>query len=245
MIKRTFSLPMLAGTLMLSHSALAYEAGNILIRSGIVVVDPQEKSSDIQITAPGLGAVTGAKVGVDSDAQLGLSATYLVTNRIGVEVLAATPFAHNIMAAGALAGAGKLGEAKHLPPTVSVQYYFLDPASSVQPYAGLGLNYTLFFEESTTNTLTGAIGTLASLKGVSGVTATSSKLKLDDSVGVAAQLGVDYRITDNFGINAALWWIDIDTTGTITANTNLGLVKAKVDVEIDPMVYMVGAYVKF
>ncbi|MFO8140480.1 MAG: OmpW family outer membrane protein, partial [Marinobacter sp.] len=69
----------------------------------------------------------------------------------------------------------------------------------------------------------------------------SSKLDLDDSFGVAVEIGMDYMLSENFGLNAAIWWADINTDATITAYA--GDVKAaevKTEVEIDPMVYMVG-----
>ena len=63
-------------------------------------------------------------------------------------------------------------------------------------------------------------------------------------------LGFDYQITENIGINAAYWAIDIDTEAEITTtatSTALGVtpIKAKVDVDIDPSVYMVGVSYKF
>ena len=41
-----------------------------------------------------------------------------------------------------LAGVGKIGTLKHLPPTLSVQYHF--PLAGFRPYVGAGLNYTRF-----------------------------------------------------------------------------------------------------
>ena len=45
------------------------------------------------------------------------------------------------------AGVVNLGETKHLPPTLSVLYYF-DTNSAIKPYMGVGINYTIFFEDS-------------------------------------------------------------------------------------------------
>ncbi|MDR9425824.1 MAG: OmpW family outer membrane protein, partial [Marinobacter sp.] len=71
----------------------------------------------------------------------------------------------------------------------------------------------------------------------------SSELELDDSVGVAVEVGMDYMLSDNFGLNAAIWWADIDTKGQITLPD--GTKTNEFDVEIDPMVYMVGMTYKF
>ena len=236
--------------LLVTGSVTAHETGDFIFRAGPAVVEPQESSEDIRITVPALGDASGAKVGVANDTQLGLTLAYKIAPNIGIELLAATPFEHDISGSGVLAGAGKLGDIKHLPPTLSVQFYPMAANSAFQPYIGAGLNYTIFFEESTTSTLNnaGTIDALASLAGAPAGTVTSvssQDLDLDNSFGVAAQIGADYMITDRFGVNAAIWWIDIDTTATITSQTNIGTVKAKVDVEIDPYVYMLGASYKF
>lgn len=244
-MKRSLYVAVAVPMLLSAPLTQAYEGGDIILRNGLALVDPQESSSNIDITQPDLGEVAGGEVGVDKDVQIGLTATYLLTPHFGVELLAATPFSHDIHGAGALAGAGKLAETKHLPPTLSLQYYPLGGNSRFQPYVGVGVNYTMFFEEQTSSTLTNSIGALAAATGTPGVVASSTSLELDDSVGVAAQLGMDYQVTDTLGLNAGLWWIDLDTTGTIDAQTNVGEVSAEVDVEIDPLVYMIGAMVRF
>ena len=139
----------------------------------------------------------------------------MLKDNIGIELLAATPFRHDITLNGA-----KIGETKHLPPTVSLQYYPMDSSSAFQPYIGLGINYTEFFSTDTS-------GTLA-----------SSKLKLDSSWGLAGQLGVDYAINDQLLLNAAVWKMDINTDVKLDG-ANLG------ELEIDPMVYMVSVGYKF
>ena len=223
---------LVAGSLVvISSAAQSREAGDFLVRAGIAAVDPNESSANVRVGATKLD---GWKVGVDSDRQLGLTATYMLTDYIGLGVLAATPFKHDINGADALAGVGKLAEIKHLPPTLTLQFFPLSPASRVQPYVGVGVNYTFFFEEKTTPTLTGALG------------ADSSDIELDDSVGVAVEFGIDYALSDNVGLNVSLWWIDIDTEATITGyNSDGSTTVGTVDVEIDPAVYMVGLSYKF
>ena len=233
------------GALLCSPLAMAHKTGDVIVRTGVIVVDPQDSSGAIAITNPHLGAVSGSKVGVNSDTQLGLSFTYMFKPHLGVELLAATPFSHDIEAKGNLSGLGKLGSTKQLPPTLTLQYYPMNSNSAFQPYLGLGVNYTHFFDEQTTSTLTNNIGTLAQLQGVSGVTATSSDLKLDDSVGVAGEIGADYKLTDRLGLNAGVWWANIKTKATITSQTNVGTVTSKVDVTINPLVYMAGIYYRF
>ena len=55
--------------------------------------------------AAGLAAV---KVDVDDDWALGVTATYMFSNRFGIELLAATPFKHDITVDGADIDAGEI-----------------------------------------------------------------------------------------------------------------------------------------
>ena len=233
-------------------AAYAYEAGDFIVRAGAAIVDPNESSSEITIETLSLGDAAGTAVGVDSDVQLGLSFSYMLTEEFGIELLAATPFQHNIYGKGVLGGAGNLGKTKHLPPTLNFNYYPNESGSKFQPYIGIGLNYTTFFDTSANSNLNnaGTIDALANLTpnapGAGTITsANNTDIELDDSFGLAIQLGFDYQLTENIGLNAAYWRADIDTEGTITTDTNLGKVTAKVDVDIDPSVYMIGVSYKF
>jgi outer membrane protein len=222
----TASLLALAIAAPLAH---AHQAGDIIVRAGAITVDPQESSSDIWVGALGTD-VAGTKATLDSDTQLGLNFAYMLTNNIGIELLAATPFSHNVGVKGMPGGFsglnGKLGELKHLPPTLSVVYYPLDASSAFQPYVGAGINYTWFFDTK--------LSSDAEDKGFSG-------LDMKDSWGLAAQVGMDYMLTDNIMLNAQVRYIDIETTGT----THILGDKVKVDVDVDPFVYMVGLGYKF
>jgi outer membrane protein len=164
----------------------------------------------------------------------------MFTDQIALGVLGATPFKHNIEGDGSiLGGDGKLAETKQLPPTITLQYFPMPSGSKFQPYVGVGVNYTNFFEEKTTQTLTDTYATLAS-----GVDRTD--IELDDSFGLAAEIGLDYMVTDNIGVNAAIWYADIDTEATINAYAgNTKADTSTIDVDIDPWVYMVGLSYKF
>ena len=208
--------------------AHAHQAGDFILRAGAITTAPNEDSGDIKLDGTKVG---GTKATLDSDTQLGLAFAYMLTDHIGLELLAATPFQHEVGVKGLGAGLdGKLANIKQLPPTLSLQYYPMEPTSKFQPYAGIGLNYTLFFDED-----------LSSNRKAQGF----SNMKLKDSVGLAGQLGMDYMLTDNLLVNAAVWYVDIDTKATIDGPSALGVGKTKVSVDVDPWVYMVGVGYKF
>jgi outer membrane protein len=108
-------------TALASQSALAFEKGDILIRAGVASVSPDESSSNIFVG----GADLGVDLAVDSNTQLGLNFAYFFTDNMSVEVLAATPFKHdvNFGVSDPLGTGDKLGEVTHLPPTVSINYH--------------------------------------------------------------------------------------------------------------------------
>lgn len=201
--------------------ALSYETGDIVVRAGIASVRPNEDSDRLKLNGAPL-AGTGA--GTDSNEQLGLTLTYMFAPHWAVGVLAATPFEHDVNVRGLGLDAGSI---KHLPPTVTVQYFPLDSASRCQPYVGIGVNYTLFFDEEVDGDLEALFG--------------PGDLKLDNSWGFAAEAGIDYLIGDHWLLNAAVWYLDIDTEATFRFTGN----KITTGVEIDPWVYMLGVGYRF
>ena len=95
------------------------------------------------------------------------------------------------------------------------------------------MNYTVFFDEETDKELDAALGAILGAEKVD--------LQLDDSFGLAGQVGIDYPLGEHWAINAAIWYIDIDTEAKI--QTDAGNVEF--DVDIDPWVYNLGIAYKF
>ncbi len=211
-------------------SVQAHQAGDIIVRAGAVTVQTHESTSGVKGDRGTLGTLgnLGGKASINNDTQLGLNFAYMITDNWGVELLAATPFSHDVKIKGSsLAPAnGKLGSFKHLPPTLSAVYYPLDSKSAFQPYVGAGINYTTFFNES--------VSSSAKQQGF-------TSLNIKDSWGLAAQVGADYMLTDNIMINGQIRYIDIDTT----AYASHAAGRAKVNVDVKPWVYMLGLGYKF
>lgn len=211
----------------LAGAAQAHEAGDMIFRGGVATVAPDASSSELVLDG---GAIAGSEADVDDGTALGLTFVYMFTDRIGLEVLASSPFSHDISAQTGALGLGEVaaGETKHLPPTVSLQYFLTDPGSRWQPYVGAGLNYTLFFDEDVDGQLEGVLG--------------AGDLDLDASLGLAVQAGVDYMINDQWLVNLGVWWVDIDTDATFSFESGARLTT---DVEIDPWVYSLSVGYRF
>lgn len=192
---------LVAASLMAPAAAFAHQAGDILVRGGAVMVSPTTGTEDT--------------LDVQSNTQLGLTLSYMVTDNWGIELLAATPFSHSVELGGT-----EVAKVKHLPPSLMAQYYFGNAQSKVRPYIGAGVNYTFFFDEDGKGPLSG------------------TNVNADDSWGLAAQAGVDMAVTENLFVNGSVWYMDIDTDVTVNGvhvdNTN-----------IDPIGLMVGLGYRF
>jgi outer membrane protein len=211
-----------------SPVVLAHEAGDIILRVGATQVAPDDSSSVISTTST--GPLAGTSVSVDKSTQLGLNLVWMWTDSVGLEVLAATPFDHDLRVSG-LDQYGfsttDLGSAKQLPPTLSALYFFGSSSSRVRPYIGAGINYTTFFSKDFTSQAETELG--------------ANGLDLDDSWGLAGRAGIDIDLSDKWLLNASVWTIDIDTDASF--NSALGRVNASVD--IDPLVYMISLGYQF
>ena len=212
-----------------SGSALAYEAGDWVARVGLANVEPDASSSNIFVG----GGDLGFGVDVEDDTQLGLNLAYFITDKWNVELLASTPFDHDIVVNDNPLGLSELSTATQLPPTVTFNYFLASASSSFQPYIGVGVNLTVFFDEEFTDA-NEALG--------------FSDLDLDESFGVAAQIGFDYFLSDKWLLNVSVRYIDISTDATFTLNNAaLGVDNApgEVSVDIDPIVTTLSVGYRF
>src|SRR5690554_5030330 len=212
-------------------TVLAHQAGDMIVRAGVVTVTTGESTSGVIVDGT---TDLGGEATLNNNTQLGLNFAYMVTNKVAVELLGASPFEHDVAIKGTGAVDGALGKVKHLPPTLSAVYFPMDAGSAFQPYVGVGVNYTWFFNKKVTS------GAKAG-DNVAGFPLTNLKVK--NSWGWAAQVGADYMLTENIMLNGQIRYIDIDTEATVDVAG--GAAHAKVDVNIKPVVYMVGLGYKF
>lgn len=173
-------LLVVVGACLLSTGAFAQqkasrEAGDWLVRVGGTYVAPKSNNSDI--------------VDVDEAVSVTFNGTYMFTNNFGLELLAALPFEHDV---NLKADGSEVASTKQLPPTLTAQWHF-NPIGRIIPYVGAGINYTIFFDESTTGALSG------------------SSLSLDESWGLEGQLGVDWQVGSNWLLNLDIRYIQIET----------------------------------
>ena len=112
-----------------------------------------------------------------------------------------------------------LGTVTALPPTLLAQYHFTQ-FGPLKPYVGAGINYTLF--------------------GSRNLGGTDQYSVEKSSVGYAAQIGADYMLTKNWGINLDVKYIQIETDVIVNSSgASAGTLK------LSPIATSVGVTYKF
>jgi len=225
-MKKQFITLTLLSIFCVAASAADYKAGDIVVRTGATMVSPNNEHSSILLN----DADSTMTLTVDENTQLGLNLIYFYSKNIAVELLAATPFTHDVTIHDKNSvlnvDGAKLGKVTQLPPTLSVLYYF-DNESAFKPYVGGGINYTVFFDEK-----------FESAPKSLGL----SNLELDSSFGLSLQVGFDYLFDENFHVNASIRYIDIGTEATFDVG---GESIGKANIDIDPTVYSLMLGYKF
>jgi outer membrane protein len=140
-----------------------------------------------------------------------LDVTYFFTRNIAAELVLTVPQKQDVYLNG-----NKIGTFKHLPPTLLVQYHFL-PEGTFRPYVGAGLNFTRIW----------------------GTDIANNTLQLDNwSVAPALQIGMDYKLTKNWFLNA-----DIKKVW-LASNVKAGGVNVS-KVNLDPWLFSMGVGYRF
>lgn len=203
-MKKTLFVAAVGAALALSAAtASAAGAGTWDFKFGLANVNPKSNNGTLAGTL---------RAEVDSNTKPIVGFGYWLNDHLQIDVLAAIPFKHDVTLNGAPAAS-----LRHLPPTVSLQYHFA-PGGSFCPFVGLGLNYTMIYDEKTRGPLAG------------------TRLSLDNSWGLAAQVGAEFKLTDAWALAADVRWIDIDTDAKVNG-TGVGTVN------VDPVV--IGAYLVY
>jgi outer membrane protein len=197
MKKSTLAVLLLAG-----FAAQSASAADWFFRGGLTSVNPNSDN----------GSLAGGALdtSIDSNTQIGLTVGYHLNPNVAIEVLAATPFTHDVSLNGA-----KAGSFKHLPPTVSLQYYF-NAEGKVSPFVGAGVNYTLTFSEETKN----------------GGPISGADLSVGNSFGFAGQVGLRFAASENWDVVVDARYIDINADVSVNGS-NVG------EAVVDPMVYSI------
>lgn len=236
------------GALLVASPALAADLGAPRTALDSVVAAPAFNPWQIRLRAlavvpAGSGAVTTLNgAGVPAISNLGISnsvvpeldITYYFTKNIAVElILGVTP--HNVAPKGALATAlgstGTIGRTWLLPPTLMLQYHFTD-LGAFKPYVGVGVNYTMFFSQSSRGAM------------ANGAPFAYDRFSVAPAAGLALQAGFDYMIDRHWGVNVDVKKIFLRSTFKYTDSTG-ALAVTSGRVTIDPWLISTGITYRF
>jgi outer membrane protein len=195
--------------------------GDVYVRLRAIMVAPNESSSSI------LPAFPGEQVSVNNSVMPEIDVTYMATDNIGFELIAATTKHHASGVSGVTGTLGRLASTWVLPPTLTAQYHPI-AEGPIRPYVGAGVNYTLFYSEKPSAALEAAVG--------------KTHVHMSDSFGWAAQAGVDIDLNERMFLNLDVKYISIDTNARL--NTALAGVQT-VHVNLNPIVAGVGIGMRF
>ncbi|QWE08000.1 OmpW/AlkL family protein [Polynucleobacter ibericus] len=145
-----------------------------------------------------------------------LDVSYFFTKNIAAELVLTWPQQVNITANGT--DAGKISA---LPPSLLAQYHFTD-LGAFKPYVGAGINYTIF-------------GNRQNFYGP------GAGLQVEpSSVGFVGQVGMDYMLDKNWGLNVDVKYATMATNvQAVSGGANLG------KLTLNPWMPAVGVTYKF
>lgn len=185
-----------------------WEKENWMFRLRAIDVSPDESST----------TSIGGYATAESQAVPEFDITYFFNDNLAAELILATS-PHDMGTVGTALGNVDLGEVWILPPTLTLQYHFR-PEETFRPYAGAGINYTIFYNEDP-----------GALAGIS----------YEDGFGYALQTGFDYGIDEHWAFNMDVKkvWLNTDVVMSTGAAT------ATADVDLDPWIFGVGVAYRF
>ncbi|MGL3823196.1 OmpW/AlkL family protein [Sphingopyxis sp. R3-92] len=179
------SLPLIA---LIAACALpgqvAAKSGDVQVKILATLVAPDGKLKDVKLDAIGLPA--GVQTKADDNVIPTIAIEYFVADHISIETIAGVT-QHDVVGRGPLAGAGLVSDAKIVPATLTLKYHF-GKDGGIQPYIGAGPSYFIFIDEK---------------PGAGAVALGATRQKMNDTLGLALQAGVDIPVNDK-GLSVTL-----------------------------------------
>lgn len=199
----------------LSVLGMAQQKGEWRARIRATAVIP-EASADI--------TTIGGSADISSTVIPEIDFTYFLFDRVSANLILGTT-RHKVTATGTALGDVDLGKVWLLPPTLTFLYH--QPlGKGILPYAGAGVNYTIFYGKKTGPAI--------------------ADISYKNNFGFATQLGVDIDITKKWFINVDAKKIWLKTENTVTTVPEVaGGATVYADTKINPWLLSVGVGFKF
>ena len=181
-----------------------YEPGPWMFRLRGLGVIPVESST--------IGVI-GGEVTLGNSFVPELDITYFFHKHVAAELILAVT-RHTVGAVGTAVGDLDLGYVWLLPPTLTFQWHFI-PDGQFRPYAGAGVNYTVFFGEDPGD---------------------ADAISYKNRFGFALQGGMDIGFAEKWAVNVDVKKVFLNTDVVVSALDTL----VPADVTINPWIFGVG-----
>jgi len=195
MSNKIIAAAMIVAGIIAAPVAQADDTGLMIRARGVYVTFDNSQNDGLGATANALAGHAGSEISANDRLIPEVDFSWFFTKNIAAELVLTYPQTVNIQLNDTY-----IGKIKALPPSLVLQYHFTD-FGAFKPYVGLGVNYTLF--SSRDNIIAGAAGQ-ATVE--------------NSSVGMVAQIGMDYMFTKSFGLNFDVKYIQMETDVVLKAS---------------------------
>lgn len=219
-MKKAITLAALIAAGFASATAVQAAEGPLMVRVRALSMKVDNSNSH----SGGQVVTSGDPLELDDKVFPEIDFSYFITPNIAAELILTYPQRHDVSFAGT-----KIGSVKHLPPTLTLQYHFI-PEGTIRPYVGAGINYTRI------------MGVKLNAEPAVGI---DSPIDVDrNSFGLAAQVGVDFKVADNWFINLDAKYVQIKADNVRIVGGALAGTKVT-DLDVNPWLLSVGVGYRF
>lgn len=210
-MKRILTIALLMGATL---TGFAQQKGDFRMRLRATAVIPHESAKITTI---------GGDVSISNTVIPELDFTYFLAKNFSANLILGTT-RHNVKAVGTALGEVDLGKVWLLPPTLTLLYH-VPVCTHIQPYAGAGVNYTIFY----------------GVKNGPAIAKTDYKNAFAPAVQIGSDFGIGKKLFLN--VDAKKLWLQTDATVT-TIPSVAGGATVVADTKINPWLLSVGVGIK-
>lgn len=210
----------IAMCMLLGLGSMAAQAQQNTVRFGYVNIQVHSVADPVKSNGPAFLTPQPASVAIGNSSTAVLAYMRSLNEHWDVDVALGIPPKYDVYGAGTFAPFGRIATVKEAAVNVFAIYNFGDPKDKWRPFAGLGVNYTTFFDAKATPS-----GELAA--------GGPSKITAKDSTGLAVKIGTTYNFSDQWAVIASVSYADVRTTLTV----DTGSIQRSGEVKFNPVAY--------
>lgn len=229
-----------------------YHGGTAVVRVGGSYVDPDTSSSNLR-NRDVFPEFEGLRYDLDDNSTWQFSAMYMPIDHWSIEYGYVGESNHDLEIRGLTQITGfnraNLGSLERTSSTLMVNWFPVCTESWVQPYIGVGTNYTDFDSVNVRQQVNDLLFEYGDAVG-------PGRVSVDNSWGWAGQIGIDvlFGRDSNWLVNAAVQYHDVETTTSLryvvdgvdnAGNPRQFVNTVRTDLDVDPWVYSLGIGYKF